>query len=139
MSVLFFRMPENHIVGQTRGVYKQASVSSWRRSPAWLSLPLVLPGYWTQISISCEWRDCAGRVSRRSGPRPSPSPLSLRTPLQTSTPRTSAQSSQRQQSAESTAMGAALPDHEDMCVLSTVLMCKMSAVKQKEHRQKGAS
>lgn len=61
----------------------------------------------------------------------------LTSPGSASTPLTSTQSSQQQRSAGSTVMGAALPDDKD--ISNTVLMHKMSGVKQREHRQKGVS
>ncbi len=36
-------------------------------------------------------------------------------------------------------MEAALSNHEDVCILNTVLMHEMSGVKQRKHRQKGVS
>lgn len=53
------RTPENLNVGQT------AQCINLRYNTLGLWLSLTLPGHWTQISISHEWRDYAGRVSRR--------------------------------------------------------------------------
>lgn len=106
-------------------------------------LSLALMGHWTQISISCEWRVCAGRAITQVGLLPSSFPLKLRglrSPGSDSTSLTCTQSSHgQQQSAGSAVMGAALPDHKDACIPNNVLMHEMSEEKQREHRQKGVS
>ena len=101
------------------------------------SRPLAVTGLWTQISVSCEWRDCAGSVTHRLDCFPLLPSEARRTHI--SRLRFNSFDINTKLTRASACWERLYLTTKDMCISKTVLMHKMSGVKQKEHRQKGVS